>query len=85
MDIGTKEFERNHMDPITKEVYLKELENFALQMERCVNKLDCVGGICPICSASARDTHSEGCTVGKVCDRIREVREAHRALGLHRS
>jgi len=73
---------RNHMDPATKDAYIAELEAFALQTEFSMNKLDSAGDRCPVCKSTARDGHSGDCKIGKVCDRVRAVREAHRLLGL---
>jgi len=73
---------RNHMDPATKDAYIAELEAFALQNERCVNKMDSTGDRCAACNNTSRDGHSGDCKIGRVCDRIRAVREAHRLLGL---
>lgn len=71
---------KNHMDPATKDAYLAELEAFVLETERSVNKMDSAGYRCLACNLVSN--HDRDCRVGKMCDRIRTVREAHRLLGL---
>lgn len=73
---------RNHMDSITKDAYLAELEAFALSMEYTVNKMDSKGDRCASCGTSPHSQHLDECKIGKVCEHIRRVREAHRLLGL---
>lgn len=80
---------QHYMDPVRKEIYLQELEAFALKVEFSVNRGDGNGFRCPGCGCPERDrgqlhnnSAANECPVARMCNRVREVAKAHADLGL---